>query len=91
MTSDALDLEPGVFSLEDPRRIALSLKESAEASRRRKAGPFARIHRAVGEETLRLENGGPGLPGEGVTRPQGQAPETGPTAPARTPWPGRGI
>jgi general secretion pathway protein D len=35
----------------------------------RKAGPFARIHRAVQEETLRLENGGPGLPGEGMTRP----------------------
>ncbi len=39
-TSDALDLEPGVFSLDDPRRIAESLKRSAEASRRRKAGPF---------------------------------------------------
>ena len=39
-TSDALDLEPGVFSHDDPRRIALSLKKSAEASRRRKASPF---------------------------------------------------
>jgi hypothetical protein len=39
-TSDALDLEPGVFTLADPREIALSLKRSAERSRRRKADPF---------------------------------------------------
>lgn len=39
-TSDALDLEPGVFTLEDPRRIAESLKRSAETSRRRKSDPF---------------------------------------------------
>jgi hypothetical protein len=39
-TSDALDLDKGVFSLESPRRIALSLKRSAERSRRRKADPF---------------------------------------------------
>ena len=40
-TSNALDLEPGVFMLRDPRQIALSLKRSAEASTRRKASPFA--------------------------------------------------
>ncbi|MBI2894122.1 MAG: DUF3175 domain-containing protein [Deltaproteobacteria bacterium] len=40
LTSNALDLETGVFSLSDPRRIAESLKRSAEASRRRKAPPF---------------------------------------------------
>ena len=39
-TSNALDLEPGVFTLSDPREIALSLKRSAEASTRRKAAPF---------------------------------------------------
>ena len=38
--SNALDLETGVFTWEDPRRIALSLKRSAEASTRRKAPPF---------------------------------------------------
>lgn len=38
--SNALDLEPGVFGLEDPRAIALSLKRSAERSHRRKATPF---------------------------------------------------
>jgi hypothetical protein len=39
-SSDALDLDKGVFSLDSPRRIALSLKRSAERSRRRKADPF---------------------------------------------------
>jgi len=39
-TSNALDLEPGVFTLDDPRDIAHSLQRSAEASRRRKAEPF---------------------------------------------------
>lgn len=39
-TSDALDLEPGVFTFDDPRRIARSLRRSAEESRRRKVDPF---------------------------------------------------
>ena len=39
-SSNALDLEPGVFTLEDPREIALSLRRSAERSERRKAEPF---------------------------------------------------
>lgn len=39
-TSFALDLEPGVFTFDDPRRIAQSLKESAERSNQRKTGPF---------------------------------------------------
>ncbi|MEB3321694.1 MAG: DUF3175 domain-containing protein [Synechococcaceae cyanobacterium] len=39
--SDALDLEPGVFTWDDPRRIARSLKASAEASTRRKRPPYA--------------------------------------------------
>jgi hypothetical protein len=39
-TSNALDLEPGVFTWKDPRRIARSLKRSAEASDRRKAEPY---------------------------------------------------
>jgi Protein of unknown function (DUF3175) len=38
--SDALDLEPGVFSKEDPSEIAESLKRSAESSDRRKSGAF---------------------------------------------------
>ena len=39
-TSNALDLEEGVFTLQDPREIARSLKRSAEQSRRRKADPY---------------------------------------------------
>ncbi|HEY4138432.1 MAG TPA: DUF3175 domain-containing protein [Casimicrobiaceae bacterium] len=39
-TSDALDLEHGIFSRADPASIARSLKRSAERSRRRKADPF---------------------------------------------------
>jgi hypothetical protein len=39
-TSNALDLEPGVFSRPDPRSIARSLKRSAEHSTRRKSDPF---------------------------------------------------
>lgn len=39
-TSNALDLEPGVFSQRSARNVALSLKRSAERSRRRKAEPF---------------------------------------------------
>ncbi|WGF90022.1 DUF3175 domain-containing protein [Marinivivus vitaminiproducens] len=38
--SDALDLEDHVFSGDDPRAIARSLKRSAEASDRRKADPY---------------------------------------------------
>jgi uncharacterized protein DUF3175 len=38
--SDALDLEGGVFKLRDPKRIAASLKRSAERSHRRKSSPY---------------------------------------------------
>ena len=38
--SDALDLERGVFKARDPRKIALSLKRSAEQSKRRKGTPY---------------------------------------------------
>jgi hypothetical protein len=38
--SNALDLEEGVFSKDDPRSIARSLKRSADRSRRRKSDPF---------------------------------------------------
>jgi hypothetical protein len=39
-TSNALDLEPGVFRKPSARAIAESLKRSAERSRRRKVDPF---------------------------------------------------
>lgn len=38
--SDALDLEPGIFTSNSPQRIAASLRRSAEESTRRKAEPF---------------------------------------------------
>jgi len=39
-TSNALDLDQGVFSKDDPRSIARSLKRSADRSKRRKSDPF---------------------------------------------------
>ncbi|MDN4986578.1 DUF3175 domain-containing protein [Bradyrhizobium arachidis] len=38
--SDALDLKRGVFTLSSPRKIAASLKRSAEHSARRKTGAY---------------------------------------------------
>ena len=38
--SSALDLEEGVFTWQDPKRIAQSLKRSADSSTRRKSPPF---------------------------------------------------
>jgi hypothetical protein len=38
--SDALDLKRGVFALTDPKKIAASLKRSAERSSRRKTGAY---------------------------------------------------
>ena len=38
--SNALDLKKGVFAGSDPKKIAASLKRSAEHSRRRKSSPY---------------------------------------------------
>lgn len=38
--SDALDLEEGVFTWDDPKRISESLKKSAEDSNRRKGTEY---------------------------------------------------
>ncbi|SRR6266508_3657178 len=38
--SNALDLEKNVFKNKDPKKIARSLKRSAEHSKRKKSGPF---------------------------------------------------
>lgn len=56
--SDALDLEPGVFTWDDPREIARSLKRSAERSRRRKAAPF---RSAMSMLTFYINRAGPQL------------------------------
>jgi hypothetical protein len=58
-TSNALDLEPGVFALGDPRDIARSLKRSAERSRRRKAPPF---RSAISMLTFYINRAGTTLP-----------------------------
>jgi hypothetical protein len=39
-TSDALDLQSGIFKSKDPKKIAQSLKRSAERSKRRKGTPY---------------------------------------------------
>ena len=58
-TSDALDLDAGVFKGSDPRAIARSLKRSAERSRRRKSDPF---RSAMSMLTLYVNRGGRNLP-----------------------------
>lgn len=57
--SDALDLRPGVFKLTDPRKIAASLKRSAERSSRRKAGAY---RSALSMLTFYINRAGKGLP-----------------------------
>lgn len=58
-TSDALSLEPDVFTLEDPAAIAESLKESAEESTRRKSGPY---RSAMSMLTFYINRAGKNLP-----------------------------
>jgi Protein of unknown function (DUF3175) len=57
--SDALTLERGVFTSKDPKRIAASLKRSAERSRRRKADPF---RSALSMLTFYINRAGRNLP-----------------------------
>ena len=57
--SDALDLDRGVFTTRDPKRIAASLKRSAERSRRRKADPY---RSALSMLTFYINRAGRNLP-----------------------------
>jgi hypothetical protein len=57
--SDALDLESGIFTKDDPKAIARSLKRSAEKSTRRKAEPF---RSAMSMLTFFINRGGKNLP-----------------------------
>jgi hypothetical protein len=57
--SDALDLKGGVFKLRDPKRIAASLKHSAERSRRRKSNPY---RSALSMLTFYINRAGKNLP-----------------------------
>lgn len=57
-SSDALDLEQGVFKSDDPKAIARSLKRSAEHSKRRKAEPY---RSAMSMLTFYINRGGKNL------------------------------
>jgi hypothetical protein len=56
--SNALDLEARVFTKRSPRAVALSLKRSAERSKRRKSPPF---RSAMSMLNFHLNRGGKGL------------------------------
>jgi hypothetical protein len=58
-TSDALDLEPKVFTFDDPAAIARSLKRSAERSTRRKSDPY---RSAMSMLTFYVNRAGKNLP-----------------------------
>ena len=58
-TSDALDLKPGVFKEKDPKKIARSLKASAEHSERRKTDPY---RSAMSMLTFYINRAGAALP-----------------------------
>jgi len=60
-TSNALDLEPGVFTWDDPAQIAQSLKRSAETSTRRKGTP---LQSAMSMLNFYINRAGRGLPDE---------------------------
>ena len=60
-TSAALDLEAGVFTLTNPRQIALSLKKSADTSSNRKSEPF---RSAMSMLTFYINRAGRHLPEE---------------------------
>jgi hypothetical protein len=57
--SDALDLEKDVFTRDDPKSIAQSLKRSAEHSKRRKGTPF---QSAMSMLTFYINRAGKDLP-----------------------------
>ncbi|MDA9435074.1 DUF3175 domain-containing protein [Bradyrhizobium sp. CCBAU 51627] len=63
--SDALDLKRGVFKLTSPKRIAASLKRSAEHSSRRKAGAY---RSALSMLTFYINRAGKTLPKTQRTR-----------------------
>jgi hypothetical protein len=63
--SDALDLKHGVFKLGDPKKIAASLKRSAQRSSRRKAGAY---RSALSMLTFYINRAGKTLPKTQRTR-----------------------
>ncbi|SFJ97917.1 DUF3175 domain-containing protein [Bradyrhizobium sp. cf659] len=63
--SDALDLKRGVFTLTSPKKIAASLKRSAEHSSRRKTGAY---RSALSMLTFYINRAGKTLPKTQRTR-----------------------
>lgn len=59
--SDALELEEGIFTWNDPRKIAISLKKSSESSKRRKAGSY---QSAMSMLNFYLNRGGSKIPAD---------------------------
>ena len=57
--SNALDLEKSVFKASDPHKVALSLKRSAERSKRRKGTPY---QSAMSMLNFYINRAGKGLP-----------------------------
>ena len=58
-TSNALDLDRGVFTWQDPKRIAASLRRSAQRSKRRKVDPY---RSALSMLTFYINRAGKNLP-----------------------------
>jgi hypothetical protein len=65
--SDALDLKQGVFTLTDPKKIAASLKRSAEHSTRRKTSAY---RSALSMLTFYINRAGKTLPKTQIDRLQ---------------------
>jgi hypothetical protein len=59
--SHALSLDEGVFTWKSPKRIAASLKRSAEASKQRKSSPY---RSALSMLTFYINRAGKDLPSE---------------------------
>ena len=59
--SNVLDLEEGVFTWDDPKKIAQSLKHSAEISTRKKTTPF---QSAMSMLNFYINRAGSNLPSE---------------------------
>ncbi len=58
-SSNALDLERDIFEQKDPKKIAKSLKQSAEKSKRRKSSPY---RSAMSMLTFYINRAGKNLP-----------------------------
>ena len=54
-----MDLKPGVFSGNNPKKIAASIKRSSESSTHRKSNPY---HSAISMVTFYLNRAGRNLP-----------------------------